>query len=167
MSRGVSFRAHEAHDRRFADGQGFDIAGAWPHCCGNEDDAHSFRRQRGRVPGRRDGKAVPCGAAWSMFICPRCNGRAQRLRLLDDRPACGKCVRASGLIYRSQSIRTEKRHLVTAPPRLAMLNSDRPLRVHPRAGRTIDGRANLEFALRRSRIVARKHGVDRAKDQGL
>jgi hypothetical protein len=34
-------------------------------------------------------------------------------------------------------------------------------------GRTVDGRANIEFALRRSRIVARKHGVDRAKDQGL
>jgi hypothetical protein len=71
------------------------------------------------------------------------------------------------LIYRSQSVRTEKRHLVTAPPRLAQLNSDRPLRVHPRAGRTIDGRPNMEFALRRSRIVARKHGVDRTKDQGL
>jgi hypothetical protein len=71
------------------------------------------------------------------------------------------------LIYRSQSVRSEKRHLVTAPPRLAMLNSDRPLRVRPRPGRTIDGRANIEFALRRSRIVARKHGVDRAKDQGL
>jgi hypothetical protein len=70
---------------------------------------------------------------------------------------------ASGLIYRSQSVRTEKRHLVTAPPRLAKLNSDRPLRVHPRADRTIDGRAAMEFALRRSRIVARKHGVDRAK----
>ena len=94
-------------------------------------------------------------------------GGAQRLRLLDGLPACGKCVRASGLIYRSQSMRTEKRHLVTAPPRLALLNSDKPLRVHPRAGRTIDGRANMEFALRRSRIVARKHGVDRAKDQGL
>jgi hypothetical protein len=64
-------------------------------------------------------------------------------------------------------VRTEKRHLVTAPPRLAMLNSDRPLRVHARPGRTFDGRANLEFALRRSRIVARKQGVDRAKDQGL
>jgi hypothetical protein len=60
-------------------------------------------------------KPLPCGAAWSMFICPRCGGRAQRLRLLDGRPACGKCVRASGLIYRSQSIRTEKRHAVTAP----------------------------------------------------
>jgi hypothetical protein len=41
------------------------------------------------------------------------------------------------------------------------------LRVHARAGRTIDRRANIEFALRRSRIVARKHGVDCAKDQGL
>ena len=112
-------------------------------------------------------KPLPCGAVWSLFICPRCNGRAQRLRLLDGGPSCGACVRASGLIYRSQSVRTEKRHTVTAPPRLARLNSDRPLRVHPRAGRMIDGRANIEFALRRSRIVARKHGVDRAKDQGL
>jgi hypothetical protein len=104
---------------------------------------------------------------WAMLVCPRCNGRAQRLRLLDDRPACGKCVRASGLIYRSQSVRTEKRHTVTAPPRLDRLKSDRPLRVHPRPGRMLDRRANIEFGLRRSRIVARKHGVDRAKDQGF
>jgi hypothetical protein len=107
------------------------------------------------------------GGFWAMFVCPRCGGVSQRLRLLDDRPACGACVRASGLIYRSQSIRTEKRHTVTAPPRLVILNSDKPLRVHARAGRTIDRRANIEFALRRSRIVARKHGVDCAKDQGL
>jgi hypothetical protein len=104
-------------------------------------------------------KPLPCGAAWSMFICPRCNGLAQRLRLLDGHPACGKCVRASGLIYRSQATRTEKRHLVTAPPRLDRLNSDRPLRVHPRPGRKLDGRANIEFALRRSRIVARRYGI--------
>ena len=109
----------------------------------------------------------PGGGFWALFICSRCHGWAQRLRLLDGEPACVKCVRASGLIYRSQSIRTEKRHAVTAPPRLARLNSDKPLRVHPRPGRTFDGRANMEFALRRSLIVARKHGVDRAKDQGL
>jgi hypothetical protein len=102
-----------------------------------------------------------------MFLCPRCGGGSQRLRLIDDVPACGKCVRANGLIYRSQSVRTEKRHAVTAPPRLAMLNSDAPARIHPRSGRKLDRRANLEFALRRSRIVARKHGLDRAKDQGL
>jgi hypothetical protein len=112
-------------------------------------------------------KPLPSGAAWSMFICPRCNGRSQRLRLLDGRPACGECVRASGLIYRSQATRTGQRHLVTAPARLARLNTDEPLRVHPRPGRMFDGRPNIEFALRRSRIVARKHGVERAKDQGL
>jgi hypothetical protein len=104
---------------------------------------------------------------WAMFVCPRCGGGSQRLRLIDDAPACGKCVRASGLIYRSQSVRTEKRHAVTAPPRLAMLNSDTPARIHPRSGRKLDRRANLDLALRRSRIVGRKHGLDRAKDQGL
>ena len=46
---------------------------------------------------------------WAMFVCPRCGGGSQRLRLIDDQPACGKCVRAEGLIYRSQSVRTEKR----------------------------------------------------------
>jgi len=86
-------------------------------------------------------------------------GGAQRLRLLDDRPACGKCVRASGLIYRSQSVRTEKRHLVTAPLRLARLTSDKPLRVHARPGRTFDGRVNMELALKRSLIVARRAKV--------
>jgi hypothetical protein len=93
---------------------------------------------------------------WAMFVCPRCGGGSQRLRLLDDRPACGACVRASGLIYRSQSVRTEKRHLVTAPPRIARLNSDKALRVHTRPGRTFDRRVNIELALKRSLIVARR-----------
>ena len=107
------------------------------------------------------------GGFWAMLVCPQCGGGSQRLRLLDGQPACGKCVRASGLIYRSQSVRTEKRHTITAPRRLAKLNSDRPLRVHPRIGRMLDRRVSIEFSLWRSRIVARKHGVDRAKDQGF
>jgi hypothetical protein len=107
------------------------------------------------------------GGFWAQFVCPRCDGGSQRLRLLDGQPACGKCIRASGLISRSQSIRTEKRHLFTAPPRIALLNGDKPARINPRLGRKLDWRANLEFALRRSRIVARKHGVDRANDEGL
>jgi hypothetical protein len=107
------------------------------------------------------------GGFWARFVCPRCDGGSQRLRLLDGQPACGKCIRASGLIYRSQSTRTEKRHLLTAPPRMVLLSGDKPARVNPRPGRNLDRRANLEFALRRSRVVARKHGVDRAKDQGL
>ena len=82
-------------------------------------------------------------------------------------PACGACVRASGLIYRSQSVRTEKRHLVTAPPRIALLRRDTPMRVNSRPNRVAERRVNAEIALRRSLIVARKHGVDRAKDRGL
>jgi hypothetical protein len=93
---------------------------------------------------------------WAMFVCPRCGGGSQRLRLIDDQPACGKCVRAEGLIYRSQSVRTEKRHFVTAPPRLARLASDKPLRVHARPDRAFDGRVNMELALKRSLIVARR-----------
>jgi hypothetical protein len=133
-------------------------------------DAKTARVRFGDEVGHQVGvrvRSFPNGGFWAMLVCPRCSGGSQRLRLLDDRPACGKCVRAGGLIYRSQSVRTEKRHTVTAPPRLAQLKSDKPLRVHPRPGRTLDRRANLEFALCRSLIVARKHGVDRAKDQGF
>ena len=109
----------------------------------------------------------PNGGFWARFVCPRCDGGSQRLRLLDDRPACGKCVRASGLIYRSQSIRTEKRHIVTAPPRLARLNSDRPLRVVPRPRPHARPSREPRVYVAATRDRRRKHGVDRAKDQGL
>jgi hypothetical protein len=96
---------------------------------------------------------------WARFVCPRCDRSAQRLRLLGDRPACGACVRASGLIYRSQATRTEKRYAVTAPPRIARLNRGGPLRVH-RPGRKVERRAVLELKLRRSILVARRFGVE-------
>jgi hypothetical protein len=107
------------------------------------------------------------GGFWAMLVCPRCGGDSQRLRLIDDLPACGKCVRASGLVYRSQSVRTEKRHAVTAPPRIERLNSDIPARLHPRPGRMLDKRTNIENALRRSLIVARQHRASRASKAGI
>jgi hypothetical protein len=102
---------------------------------------------------------LPAGGFWMKFVCPRCGGNAQRLRLLDDTPACGKCVRASGLIYRSQATRTEKRHAVTAPKRIANLNAGGGFRVH-RPNRKVEGRARVEAALRRSIIVTRQYGHD-------
>jgi hypothetical protein len=105
-------------------------------------------------------RQFPNGGFWAWFVCPRCGGGSQQLRLIDDLPACGKCVRASGLIYRSQSVRTEKRHAVTGPPRLAKLNSNTPARLYPRPGRMLDRRANLEARLRRSLIVARQFAID-------
>jgi hypothetical protein len=105
-------------------------------------------------------RQFPNGGFWARFVCPRCDGGSQRLRLLDGQPACGKCIRASGLIYRSQSVRTERRHLLTSPPRIALLNGDKPARINPRPGRKLDRRANLEAKLRRSVIVARQHAID-------
>jgi hypothetical protein len=105
-------------------------------------------------------RKFPNGGFWARFMCPRCGGGSQRLRLLDGQPACGKCIRASGLIYRSQSVRTEKRHVVTAPPRVALLNGGKPARVNPRPGRKLDRRTNMEAKLRRSLIVTRQFAID-------
>jgi hypothetical protein len=99
------------------------------------------------------------GGFWAMFVCPRCGGGAQRLRLLDNKPACGKCVRASGLRYRVESTAAKDRHLLTAPERIARLNGDKPARVNPRPGRRLDRRAPIEAALKRSLLVARRRGI--------
>jgi len=96
------------------------------------------------------------GGFWAMLVCTRCGGGAQRLRLLDDKPTCGKCVRASGLRYRVESTAAMGRHLLTVPERIARLHGDKPARVNPRPGRRLDRRANLEARLHRSLIVARK-----------
>jgi hypothetical protein len=109
----------------------------------------------------------PGGGFWARFVCPRCDGGSQRLRLLDGEPACVKCIRASGLIYRSQSIRTEKRHVVTAPPRIALICRDTPMRVNARPNRVAERRANAENALRRSLIVARAWRAAKASKAGI
>ena len=109
----------------------------------------------------------PGGGFWARFVCPRCDGGSQRLRLLDDQPACVKCIRASGLIYRSQSIRTEKRHVVTAPPRIALICRDTPMRVNARPNRVAERQVNTENALRRSLIVARAWRAAKASKAGI
>jgi hypothetical protein len=108
----------------------------------------------------------PNGGSWSFFMCP-CGRRARIIRLFEGRLACCRCLKARGLHAHVELVRTERRAAWLTPKRLERLKSDAPARLHPRPGRMLDPGANLEFALRRSRIVARKHGVDRAKDQGL
>jgi hypothetical protein len=107
------------------------------------------------------------GGAWSKFVCP-CGRRAQKLRLFEGRPACGHCVRAAGIQYRSDMCsHFSKRAALTAPKRIERLNSDIPARLHPRRGRMLDRRANLELRLKRSLIVERRSKIARfEKDQG-
>jgi hypothetical protein len=56
----------------------------------------------------------------------------------------------------SASASDRKRTAYLAPKRIERLNSDIPARLHPRPGRMLDRRANMELALKRSLIVARR-----------
>jgi hypothetical protein len=104
-------------------------------------------------------RRFPNGGSWSKFVCP-CGRRAQKLRLFEGRPACGHCVRAAGMQYRSDMCsHFSKRTALTAPKRIERLNSDTPARLHPRPGRMLDRRANLELGLKRSLIVERRAGI--------
>jgi hypothetical protein len=42
------------------------------------------------------------GGSWSLFRCPRCARRANRLWLIEDRPLCVKCCDAIGVQHRSR-----------------------------------------------------------------
>ena len=89
--------------------------------------------------------------------CP-CGRRAQKLRLFEGRPACGHCVRAAGMQYRSDmcSHFSKRTRFYGAEADRA---AERPARLHPRPGRMLDRRANLEPRLKRSLIVERRAAV--------
>jgi hypothetical protein len=108
----------------------------------------------------------PNGGSWSFFVCP-CGRRARTLRLFEGGLACRQCLGARGLRPRVQLIATHKRAAYLAAKRLERLTSSSPARLHPRPGRMLDKRVNIENALRRSLIVARQHRAARAAKQGL
>jgi hypothetical protein len=102
----------------------------------------------------------PNGGGWSFFVCP-CGRRARILRLYEGRElACRSCLKARGMRHRVELFsHASKRTAWTAPPRLTRLASSSPARLHPRPGRMLDKRANLEFAVRRSLLVQRRHNL--------
>ena len=111
-------------------------------------------------------RRFPNGGGWSFFVCP-CGRRARIIRLFEGGLACCGCLKACGLRARVELIRTENRAAYHAPKRLARLNSGTPARVHPRPGRMLDRRANIELALKRSLIVERHAKIVRfEKDVG-
>jgi hypothetical protein len=101
----------------------------------------------------------PNGGSWSKFVCS-CGRRAQKLRLFQGRPACRRCLIAARMQYRSMCSHFSKRRVLTAPKRIERLYGGKPARLHPRPGRMLDRRVNLEAKLRRSLIVARQFALD-------
>ena len=60
-----------------------------------------------------------------------------------------------------------KRAVLTAPARIARLNSAKPARLHPRKGEMLDQRPKLELRLKRSLLVERKAKIEQfEKDLG-
>jgi hypothetical protein len=98
------------------------------------------------------------GGDWSMFRCS-CGRRARILRLFDGRPACGRCIRATGMRYRIEMVsHASKRVALTAPKRIERLsNADR---TGIKRRMVLPRRANMEAKLRRSLIVARQFAID-------
>jgi hypothetical protein len=90
------------------------------------------------------------GGNWSLFRCPRCERRAQTLRLLEGRPACRRCCKAQGLRSRIEPMSLRKRAEIQVPKVIAQLDNDKPARLHPRPGRKLDRRPQLEASLRRN-----------------
>jgi len=97
----------------------------------------------------------PNGGSWSFFVCP-CGRRARILRLFEGGLACCRCLKARGLHARVELVRTERRAALLTPKRLERLKSEASARLHPRPGRMLDRRTNIELALKRSLIVARR-----------
>jgi hypothetical protein len=98
------------------------------------------------------------GRGISLFICPKCEGKAQKLRVFDGAPQCRKCLKRSGVQFRiaygTRSERAEARARRIEKLR-AKLNGG-SLRVHPRGDRDLERRRPLELSLKRALIVERQ-----------
>ena len=104
------------------------------------------------------------GGNWSFFCCPRCGRRARTLWLLDGRPACYWCCEARGVRGRAATLPRSQRAIHRQRRALALFDGP-PARLHPRPGRTMDRREQLDRSLRRSQMIERLHrmrGVEKA-----
>ena len=109
------------------------------------DEGYDRQVRRARVTEGLSLVRFPNGGSWSFFVCP-CGRRARILRLYEGGLACFRCLAARGLRARVELVsHFTKRAALTAPKRIERLNSDTPGRLHPRPGRMLDRRANLEL----------------------
>jgi hypothetical protein len=98
------------------------------------------------------------GRGLSLFLCPRCGGKAQILRLHDGGPQCRKCLMRQKIRFKSAYGTREERAAARAK-RIEALKAKLAggsLRVHPRGGRGIERRRELEMSLRRALIRERE-----------
>jgi hypothetical protein len=97
------------------------------------------------------------GRGLSLFLCPKCGGKAQFLRLFDGAVLCRKCLYRLGvkdkIKYGNKGERAEARARRIEKLRAKLAGG--PLRVHPRGDRDLERRRPLELSLKRALIVER------------
>jgi hypothetical protein len=100
----------------------------------------------------------PNGGSWSRFLAPCCGKRAKTLRLLNGRVLCWRCCMRRGLRYRCEPTGATQRAAMRTPKLLAMLNSDKPLRLKPSTlWGTMERRSMHEASLQRNLLILRRH----------
>jgi hypothetical protein len=98
------------------------------------------------------------GRAQSLFYCPHCGGKAQILKVYDGRVQCRRCLIRAGVQFRAAYGSREER-AAARERRIEALKAKLAggsLRVHPRGGRGIERRRELELSLRRALIRERE-----------
>ena len=72
----------------------------------------------------------PNGGGWSFFLCPCCGKQARTLKLLNRALICRRCRIRRGVRYRSEPTGARQRAAMRIPKLIAMLDSDKPLRLN-------------------------------------
>jgi hypothetical protein len=103
------------------------------------------------------------GRCQSIFLCPACAGKAQKLKLFDGRVRCRRCLMRSGIQFRiaygTQAQRAEAR--AKAIEKLRAKLTGGPLRLKPKPGLRVARRRELELSLTRALIRQRERMLDR------
>jgi hypothetical protein len=106
------------------------------------------------------------GGSWSLFRCPKCARRANRLWLIEDRPLCRHCCEGIGIVHRSKWGFGRHERLSARDQKLdeliAKLDATTgPLRFNPAPkhwrgrARLVSNSRRLTARMRRSMIVCR------------
>jgi ribosomal protein L37AE/L43A len=102
------------------------------------------------------------GRGLSLFLCPRCGGKAKILRLHDGRWQCRKCLLRQKIQFRiaygTPVERAEAREKRIEKLRAQVAASS--LRARPSGGRGVEGRRSLAMSLRRSLIRQRENMLE-------
>ena len=96
------------------------------------------------------------GGSWSLFLCPRCGGKARTLRLLEGSVVCRRCCIRRGVRFRCEPMGLRQRAELRIPKLRAALDSDQPARFKPHLRYSkLERRSRLEGGVAEGAVAGR------------